>query len=116
MSTALLATASPVRYAQVEPPPPSEEPPEPTFDLAKHSRVTGITETSGERELWVTVQTEGRLLILREGDPLDVGTVQGVVSTIRPREAEIKTKDGQVIIVGLGESLRPADASPLGGL
>jgi len=106
-----------VKIAIVEPPPPAEAPPERMeFDAAKHSVVTGITDAAGRREIWVSIRTEGRLLKLAEGDEVSVGSVQGVVNRIGAKMAEIKTHEGQVIIVGLGKSLLPDETAPLGGL
>ena len=93
-----------------------QEAPKPGFDVAKQSIVTGITVTSGQRELWVTVRTEGRVLKLREGDEIALGSIKGIVSRIDASGAEIKTGDGGVLTVALGKSLVSNVASPTGGI
>lgn len=93
-----------VKISVVEPP--AAAPVKLDFDSAEHSVLTGITENSGERQAWVTLRTEGRVLQLYEGDELSIGSVKGIVSRISRSEAEITTEDGQSIVVGLGESLR----------
>ncbi|MFV1964349.1 MAG: cadherin repeat domain-containing protein [Pirellulaceae bacterium] len=105
-----------VKIAVVEASAPVETPPALGLDAARHSVVTGITEASGRREIWVSVRTEGRLLKLAEGDEVSIGSVQGVVSRIERSQVEIKTNDGQVIVVGLGKSLRPSESTPPGEL
>lgn len=93
---------------RVEDPPPTPpvvrvEPP--GFDPATQAVVTGITDAFGQRNLFITVRTEGRILKLREGDSVDVGTIQGKVKRIAVNEVEIETSDGKSIIVELGDSL-----------
>jgi hypothetical protein len=85
--------------------PPVATAPSAIFDPATQAVITGITQIGHEREIWVSVRTEGKVLRLREGDQLNVGSILGVVSRIRMSEAEIKTNDGRTIIVGLGKSL-----------
>jgi hypothetical protein len=96
----------------VDPPPPA--PPPAKFDVAQQSVLTGITEISGKRQVWITVRTEGRVLKLSEGDPVDVGTVRGKVSRIDSSHAEITMDSGTVLSVSLGKSLMAA-ASPESG-
>jgi hypothetical protein len=103
-----------IKIAVVEPPPPVETPPPMGFDVARQSIVTGITDDGGRREVWVSIRTEGKILKLAVGDEISVGSVQGVIRRIDQRTAEIETADGQVLVVGLGQSLRPSQAPPLG--
>ena len=68
-----------VKISVVDPPPPPI-----AFDPARQSIVTGITEIGGKRLLWVTIRTEGRVLQLKEGDELAVGSVRGTSAALMP--------------------------------
>ena len=89
---------------RIEDPAPPPEPP-PGFDPATQAVVTGITDAFGQRKLFITVRTEGIILKLREGDTIEVGTVNGKVKRIGAKEIEIETKDGKSMIIKLGDSL-----------
>ncbi|HUG67462.1 MAG TPA: Ig-like domain-containing protein [Pirellulaceae bacterium] len=86
---------------------PEVTPAKPGFDPATQATVTGITESDGEPEIWINVRTEGRVLKLRVGDDVSVGTIQGKIAKIRvqQRDAEIATSDGGTVIVAFGKSL-----------
>ncbi len=97
-----------VKLAVVEPPvPPPTTPAKPGFDPATQATVSGITESDGQPAIWINVRTEGKVLKLREGDELSVGTIQGKVAKIHVKEknAEFATADGGTVIVALGQSL-----------
>ena len=81
------------------------------FDPATMAQVTGITETGVEPLLWVSVHTEGRVLKLRVGDTISVGTVSGTVTAIDTEGAKIETGDGKEIEVRLGKNLIESAAS-----
>ncbi len=85
----------------VQDPPPQAAKQE--FDAATMAQVTGITAGS-DQLLWVTVHTEGRVLKLRQGDEIEVGTVKGTIAEIDPPRAKIKTETGELII-HLGKNL-----------
>jgi hypothetical protein len=57
--------------------------------------------------IWINVRTEGKVLKLREGDEVSVGTLQGKVTKIRvqQKDAEIATTEGGTVVVVLGKSL-----------
>jgi len=89
-----------------DPPPPAAPRPEPPgFDPATQAVVTGITEAFGQRSLFITVRTEGKILKLHVGDSVNVGTVKGKVKRIDAGEVEFETQDGRSIVVELGDSL-----------
>lgn len=97
-----------VKLAIVEAPaPPPTTPDKPGFDPATQATVSGITESDGRPALWINVRTEGKVLKLREGDELSVGTIKGKVAKIRvqQKDAEIATTDGGTVVVALGQSL-----------
>lgn len=91
----------------VAPDPPPTPTPKPGFDPATQATVSGITESDGRPAIWINVRTEGKVLKLREGDEVSVGTVQGKVAKIRvqQRDAEIATEDGGTVVVSLGQAL-----------
>lgn len=91
---------------------PAPEPPptpsaKPGFDPATQATVSGITESDGRPAIWINVRTEGKVLKLREGDEVSVGTVQGKVAKIRvlQKDAEIATSDGGTVVISLGQRL-----------
>ncbi|MDA1051621.1 MAG: Ig-like domain-containing protein [Planctomycetota bacterium] len=97
-----------VKLTIVEAPvPPPAVTPQLGFDPATQATVSGITESDGQPAIWINVRTEGKVLKLREGDALSVGTIQGKIAKIRVREkeAEIATADGGTLVVALGDSL-----------
>ncbi|MBC8356433.1 MAG: Ig-like domain-containing protein [Planctomycetes bacterium] len=97
-----------VKLAIVEPPaPPPVAKPVPGFDPATQATVSGITESDGKPAIWINVRTEGKVLKLREGDELSVGTIKGKIAKIRVQEkdAEVTTADGGTLVLALGESL-----------
>ena len=104
-----------IKISIVQPPP---EAPRAGFDPATQAFVTGITEASGSRIVWVTVRTENKGLQLKVGDRLSVGTIQAVVQHIRlrPKEVRFATDDGRVVTVRLGQSLVPEGAAPISGI
>ncbi|MCA9144163.1 MAG: Ig-like domain-containing protein [Planctomycetaceae bacterium] len=91
----------------VAPDPPVAPPEKPGFDPATQATVSGITESDGLPAIWINVRTEGKVLKLREGDEVSVGTVQGKVAKIRvqQKDAEIATSDGGTVVVALGQTL-----------
>ena len=103
-----------VKISVVEPPP---EKPRTGFDPATQAKITGFTDAA-ESLVWITVQTEGKVLMLKEGDRISVGTVKGVVQKIfaKEKEAKFATDDGREIVVGLGKTLVPDAASPISGI
>lgn len=103
----------PPRIAQE--PPPRRDPPRPSFDVAKHARLTAIVEQNNEPQVWIRVMTSGDLLMLREGDEFTVGGVKCQVLEIGEDEAIVAT-DGKRLLVTLGDNLREAAEVPSEGL
>ena len=86
-----------------------EQPPAPPkFDAAKHAYVTGIVQTGGKLQAWITVRTTGEVLRLFEGDELKVGLLEGRIVSIAPRMVVLEAGDEQ-LNVELGHSLREED-------
>ncbi len=97
-----------IKLTIAEPPTPAPTPvAKPGFDPATQATVSGITESDGQPAIWINVRTEGKVLKLREGDDVSVGTIQGKVAKIRvqQKEADITTADGGTVVVVLGKSL-----------
>lgn len=90
----------PVQVAQYEA--------QPKFDDAQHAYVTGIIESEGKLQAWITVRTTGEVLRLSEGDELKVGLLEGRIVSIGPRALVLQTGDEKVQ-VKLGHSLREED-------
>lgn len=109
------------------PPPPRREPPKvardkpratpkPSFDHAAHAKLTGVTGVGDEMQAWVSVQTEGKLLLLQRGDEVKVGQFEGTVLDVYQRELLIETNDG-VLAIGIGQTLtegRTLTSAPAG--
>jgi len=85
-----------------------DRPAPPPFDAAKHAYVTGIVQTGGRLQAWITVRTTGEVLRLFEGDELKVGLLEGRVMSIAPRMVVFEAGDEQ-FQVELGHSLREED-------
>jgi len=86
-----------------------EKPPgPPPFDAAKHAYVTGIVQTGGRLQAWITVRTTGEVLRLFEGDELKVGLLEGRILSIAPRMVVVQAGD-EKLQVELGHSLREED-------
>jgi hypothetical protein len=88
--------------------------PAPQFDAAGHAYVTGIVETDGKLQAWITVRTTGEVLRLVEGDPLKVGLLEGRIVSIGPRELVLEA-GGKQLKVELGHSLREEAVKETGG-
>jgi hypothetical protein len=107
-------TRQTVRINVTDPPPPQEEPepvaaPKPSFDRGKFAFLTAITEAAGQRQAWISLRTEGKLLKLFEGQQFDVGEVNVTVARIDDKTVEL---DAPVLeqrwFVHLGQSLEEA--------
>lgn len=57
-----------------EPEEPMEEP-KPSFELARFAYVTATTAANGRWQAWINLRTEGKTLLLSEGDEFQVGQV-----------------------------------------
>jgi hypothetical protein len=103
-----------------EPEPEPEEPappPKPSFDLGKFVFLTGVTETSGRRQAWISVRTEGKLLKLFEGDQFDVGEVTVNIARINGRTVELDSPElEEQWSVSLGQSLEQARSAAAEGI
>jgi hypothetical protein len=110
------SAAGKVKLAIVEPPPPVEK--KPGFDPATTAKVSAITASGDLPEVWISVLTEGKVLRLRVGDEIAVGTVKGKIAKIMVREkaAEIAMADGETLVIALGKSLADAAETDLGGI
>jgi len=84
-------------------------------DVAKHTYLIGTIERSGHREIWLQVRTTGKIHKLSEDDSIRFGSIDGKVSRIGNRDAEITVGD-QRILVRVGENLSEADKRPIGGI
>jgi hypothetical protein len=99
----------------VQEPPPRRDPPRPSFDVAKHARLTAIVEQNNQPQVWIRVMTSGDLLMLSEGEEFTVGGVKCQVLEIGDDEA-IVAADGKRLMVSLGDNLREAAEVPPEGL
>lgn len=90
------------------PPPPVEdeepEPPRPRFDEAEHAYVIGTVSKGTDQTIWLKIRTTGKLLRLSVGDPINVGTVEGVIDSIGDKDVVILTDEG-MLRVQVGQSL-----------
>jgi hypothetical protein len=104
------------KIAVVEAPP--AEPEEPGFDPATLATISGITRTSLGPVVWINVKTEGKILRLRAGDEVSVGTIKGKVTKVAVDEkfAQFELADGRVITVSLGRTLAVSGSTDLGGI
>lgn len=96
----------------------AEDSAEDEFDPATLATVSGITRTSLGPVVWINVKTEGKVLRLRAGDDVAIGTIKGKVSkvVVEDKSAEFELSDGTVITVSLGRTLAGSGAPDLGGI
>ena len=98
-----------IRVSVVEP---SDDSDDDGVDKAEFAFVAGIVERDGQPLMMLNLRTEDRTRRLKKGDEVDVGSFAGVITRIAPKEIELSTDDGPMV-VRLGQSL--ADAKKIGG-
>lgn len=86
----------------------SDVPPKSEFDDARFTYAVAVTEVNGERQVWLLVRTSGKVLKLKKGDKVSVGSVQGVVTRIDDRAAVVES-NGETLTVGFGQPLVQLD-------
>jgi hypothetical protein len=52
------------------------------FDFAKFTMLSGLLDVDGKGEVWLNVRPTGQIVVLREGDRFEIGSVKGTVSQI----------------------------------
>ncbi|MCA9214417.1 MAG: hypothetical protein KDB27_15200 [Planctomycetales bacterium] len=88
---------------------PVERPPR--FDEAKHAYLTAVVAVNDRpSEAWVHVRTSGKMYKLLEGDEVKIGTIEGTLTKIGLKAAEIQTKD-ELLIIPTGKPLVSDDES-----
>jgi hypothetical protein len=106
-------------FAPYKPPTPpvtvAPKPAPPAFDVAKHTKVSGIVSQNGQSQVWLSNRTTGEVLRLGEGSAFNVGNLSGVVERIGTHDIEI-VADGQRLLLAIGESLREGSPLPEGDL
>lgn len=84
--------------------PREERPRPPSFDPSKYAFVNAIVEVDGKPQVWLKARTTGKKYELFEGDPFQLGTIQGTIARIGRRDVVIEI-DGKRRLVALGDSL-----------
>ena len=74
------------------------------FDDARFTYPIAVTKINGEPQVWLQIRTSGEVLRLKNGDEVSIGSVQGVISHIGQRTAEIETED-KTLKVSFGKPL-----------
>ena len=64
------------------PPPPPELPKKLAFDDAKYTILSGVIDTSGVGQIWLSIRPKGQTLKLGVGDKFEVGSIKGTVTSI----------------------------------
>jgi len=95
----------------------TEAPPEKerVFDFAsaKFAYVTGFTEADGEKLAWINLRTEGKVLLLSEGDEFVVGEVNVTVRRITEETVELEaTVLKKRLLVTMGQNLAEGSLLP----
>ena len=96
-----------------EPPEPeTPAPSKPGFEQGKFAFLTAVTQVSGQRQAWISLRAEGKLLKLFEGDQFEIGDVTVKVARIDDRTVELDSPQlEQRWSVKLGQSLERARAA-----
>jgi len=97
------------------------EPPKPSFDHAKFTKVTGFTEVDGgPPQVWLhylpSPPPNGKELKLSEGEKFDFGELRGTVVRFHREEDRIRgveiEMDGKRYLVAIGDNLRNGKELP----
>jgi hypothetical protein len=68
------------------------EKPKPSFALARFVFVTATTSANGHWQAWISLRTEGRTMLLSEGDEFEVGEVTVRITRITQDEVEMEAE------------------------
>jgi hypothetical protein len=77
------------------------------FDHAAQAFLVATILNDPESEMWVHLRTTGKMLKLRQGDTLKVGSVEAEITHIGPRDVHLKAERGRLRLP-LGEALTAA--------
>lgn len=83
-----------------------------TIDPVNHTVVTAIQHVDGKPQVWLTVQTEDRVLKLKPGESFQIGAFAGRVVEIEDDDVVFEAAGGQRWLVSFGESLAQSLALP----
>ena len=83
-----------------------------TSDPLDHTFVTAIQHVDGRPEVWLTVQTEDRVLKLKPGESFQIGPFAGKVVEIDGDDVVLEGVGGQRWLVSFGECLAQSLALP----
>lgn len=98
----------------VEPAPePERSPPQPSFDEAKYTFLTGTVAVGSEPKAWLNNRPKNVRLQLGPGDSFTIGTLKGKVIDVRDREVVLEI-EGQRKVLSIGQPL--ADATKMDSL
>ena len=101
-----------IKVSVTEPPEPASAPSTVNFERGKFAFLTAVTQVSGQRQAWISLRTEGKLLKLFEGDKFQIGDVTVEVAHIGDRTVELDAPQlDQCWTVKLGQSLEKARAA-----
>mgnify|MGYP000465854840 CR=1 FL=1 len=81
-------------------------------DPVDHTFITAIQHVDGKPEVWLTVQTEDRVLKLKPGESFQIGPFAGKVVEIDGDDVVLEGVGGQRWLVSFGESLAQSLALP----
>ncbi|MFT5528104.1 MAG: hypothetical protein ACI9HK_006092, partial [Pirellulaceae bacterium] len=94
-----------ISASNAPPPKPYIPPPaKPKFDVSKYTFITTIVAVNGVSEAWLIERTSGIKHVVKEGDPVEIGTFKGKVLTIQDRLVEFQLEEKRTL-VSIGKSL-----------
>jgi hypothetical protein len=76
----------------------------PKFDEARFTFPIASIEIEGEKQVWLQIRTKDEILRLKEGDPVKIGSIDGVITRIGLRDMVLSVGD-QEYLVRLGDPL-----------
>ncbi len=82
-----------------------------TWDVTDHTYLTAVNYVDGRPEAWFDVRTESKLLKLRQGERLQIGSFEATVAEITDTDVLLDV-DGELWLLGIGENLAQAAAIP----
>ncbi|MFO0923935.1 MAG: cadherin repeat domain-containing protein [Pirellulales bacterium] len=87
-----------LKISVTEPPPPPVAKVEKKFDIATQASVTALLAGGNSPEVWINSKIEGKVLHLKVGDSLELGSVKGKVVAIGANFAEMETEGKRWIV------------------
>lgn len=85
------------------------------LDEARFTYPIASLDIEGRKQIWLQIRTKGEILRLSEGDPVKIGSIEGVITRIGQRDVLVTVGEDEHLI-RLGSPLVGATIDPENGL